>query len=420
MKHSSIFNDQAAILKNEIYSNSIIPSKRTEMWRRVELHGDTYVMGGIFGDSLLVQGGDVYVRDAVYIRDNVQIHTPPEGKTWFHSVLASGMSITNVSGNARIRFSSDIHAKKVNLRNVIVYGNVVCEDIILEDCVVLGGVFARQSLTIANSIIGTFETPTLTQRSHIGILQPFAMCQKVASRDGKILSLMPFCQMKDGKASIYEMCADDIMEKTIQDQNGTTATWTIFSICKRVFDLSDYLTAIADNLKFIEQSTGQQDPDHARLDSQLGALDSHFFSFISQHFDIRYDIPVSTFMERDVPQLGSISTAPAGTTTSSTPASSFAERSDTAGAQNLARFMLEETSTGATVAGLAQGDLDALSAFVTPDPQDPDLFRIDREILIHAMMHAGGKSRIWSMLTEWLTTKAPAGGILTVRIKRTE
>ena len=71
-------------------------------------------------------------------------------------------------------FHSDINAESVTLYNAFVAGSIYAGEIILENCVVIGGVFATQQIDLTNSIVGTFNTPSIRIDQTVYMLLPSA------------------------------------------------------------------------------------------------------------------------------------------------------------------------------------------------------------------------------------------------------
>jgi hypothetical protein len=71
-------------------------------------------------------------------------------------------------------FHSDINAKSVTLYNAFVAGSIYADEIILENCVVIGGVFATQSIDLTNSFVGTFNSPSVRIAQNVSLLLPSA------------------------------------------------------------------------------------------------------------------------------------------------------------------------------------------------------------------------------------------------------
>lgn len=69
-------------------------------------------------------------------------------------------------------FCSDINAKSITLNNTFVSGSLYGDEIILENCVVIGGVFATQSLSVKDCILGTFVSPYVELDGNVNLLLP--------------------------------------------------------------------------------------------------------------------------------------------------------------------------------------------------------------------------------------------------------
>ena len=58
--------------------------------------------------------------------------------------------------------------------NAFVAGSIYCDEAVLENCVVIGGVFATQKLDLNNSVVGTFNSPSVKASQNIRLLLPSA------------------------------------------------------------------------------------------------------------------------------------------------------------------------------------------------------------------------------------------------------
>jgi hypothetical protein len=408
MSRTKISNDQAVILEDETYSNSIIPSLRKEMWRRIELHGDTRVLGGIFGETLLVGPGNVFVRDAAYLRDHIRIQVKPGSHSWFNSVVSARNTIDKARCPARTRFSTDVHAKAINLNNAIVYGNIVCSEAILEDCVVLGGVYAQDQFEVGNSVLGTFEAGSLVQRSTIGLLQPFAMCRQIGSRTGRIFNLMPFSEAGNGKATIYEFSEQDITTKQIENPAGKAELWFLFSVANRVFDLSAYQRLIMENLRLIENSVGKDDPAGEEEQNRLlKTFDDHFFEFIGKKFAMEYDLPFSDFMNH------AVATMPGAPAIANVSESTDPLREKPSSPET---YKVVDARSGDILGWAAAREVGRVSLVAIPHASDPRRFLVPPET-IEMLEYGGASSPLTVMLREWMKTAVGEHPQLDVRFE---
>ena len=67
-----------------------------------------------------------------------------------------------------------IYAKSVILYNVFVAGSIYADEIVLDNCVVCGGVFATQQIDLKNTVVGTFNTPSIRIEGTVYLLLPSA------------------------------------------------------------------------------------------------------------------------------------------------------------------------------------------------------------------------------------------------------
>ena len=93
--------------------------------------------------------------------------------------------------NCNIIFQSDINAKSVTLYNAFVAGSIYADEIILENCVIIGGVFATQEIDLTNSIVGTFNAPSVRIAQNVCLLLPsaFSIEKILSTADAKLYNL---------------------------------------------------------------------------------------------------------------------------------------------------------------------------------------------------------------------------------------
>jgi len=93
---------------------------------------------------------------AVKIEETVlHVESGASGDISFEKAVGCGQSLVSLAPGARTRFGADINAKSVKLRNAFVAGSIFAEEIALERCVVIGGVFATKKLSIQDVLVGT-------------------------------------------------------------------------------------------------------------------------------------------------------------------------------------------------------------------------------------------------------------------------
>jgi len=76
--------------------------------------------------------------------------------TFDHSVGSAGAIVSHAPG-CRLEFLADVNARQVRLRNSYVAASIFADEVVLEDCVVIGGVFATRRLEMSDCLVGTFN-----------------------------------------------------------------------------------------------------------------------------------------------------------------------------------------------------------------------------------------------------------------------
>jgi len=168
------FNESNIQLKDNLVRGSILPEKVAELNRTVTVQGNTVVEGPVYAHKLEIQNGDLEIQGAVFTQLELYVNSEAKGHIAFKKSVGSANSIVSRAANCNIVFYSDINAKTVTLYNAFVAGSIYADEIILENSVVIGGVFATQQIDITNSIVGTFNTPSVRIAQTVSLLLPSA------------------------------------------------------------------------------------------------------------------------------------------------------------------------------------------------------------------------------------------------------
>ncbi|MDR1882797.1 MAG: hypothetical protein LBR26_08465 [Prevotella sp.] len=168
------FNESNIQLKDNLVKGSILPEKVAELNRTVTVQGNTVVEGPVYAHKLEIQNGDLEIQGAVFTQLELYVNSEATGNIVFKKSVGSANSIVSRTANCHIVFYSDINAKSVTLYNAFVAGSIYADEIILENCVVIGGVFATQEIDLTNSIVGTFNAPSVRIAQTVGLLLPSA------------------------------------------------------------------------------------------------------------------------------------------------------------------------------------------------------------------------------------------------------
>lgn len=168
------FNDQRVLLNRNKVKSSILPKVASELDRDIVVQGDTVIEGAVYARYFQIENGNLEIKGAVFTQIELHVNNDAKGSATFHKAVGSTDSIVSLAPSYRIIFQADINAKQVKLRNAFVAGSIFGDEIILDDCIVIGGVFASINLEINNSIIGTFNSPLVRVSKALHLLLPSA------------------------------------------------------------------------------------------------------------------------------------------------------------------------------------------------------------------------------------------------------
>jgi len=152
------FNETNIQLKDNLVKGSILPEKIAELNRTITIQGSTVIEGPVYAHKLEIQQGDSEIHGAVFTQLELYVNSEAKGNVTFKKSVGSANSIVSRAQNCNIMFHSDINA----------------DEIILENSVVIGGVFATQTIDLTNSIVGTFNTPSIKAAQMVSLLLPSA------------------------------------------------------------------------------------------------------------------------------------------------------------------------------------------------------------------------------------------------------
>lgn len=168
------FNDDRILLRNNHVRSRILPQSVGELDRDVVVQGECIVDGAIFARNLEIEQGPCRIRGAVFTHSELHINSDAAGSLVFEKAVGSSHSIVSLAPACRLHFLSDVTAKSVRLRNAYVAGSIFADEIVLEDCVVIGGVFGSNTVELNNCIAGTFNAPVVRASRTVYLLLPSA------------------------------------------------------------------------------------------------------------------------------------------------------------------------------------------------------------------------------------------------------
>ena len=167
-------NESNLQLKDNLVRGSILPEKASELNRTVTIQGNTVIEGPVYAHKLEIQNGDVDIQGAVFTQLELYVNSEATGSVSFKKSVGSANSVVSRAANCNLMFYSDINAKSVALYNAFVAGSIYADEVTLDNCVVIGGVFGTQQIDLTNAIVGTFNSPSVQIIQSVGLLLPSA------------------------------------------------------------------------------------------------------------------------------------------------------------------------------------------------------------------------------------------------------
>lgn len=162
------------LLKDNLVRSSILPHTSLELDRNVTIIADSVVEGAVYANKLQIESGETEIRGAVYTKIELHVDTGAKGKVVFRKSVASSDSIISYAKNCQLMFMADLNAKKVRLTHAFIAGSIYADEIQLEDCVVIGGVFSTKSIDLKNCVVGTFNSNSVFLAGSTYLLLPSA------------------------------------------------------------------------------------------------------------------------------------------------------------------------------------------------------------------------------------------------------
>jgi hypothetical protein len=161
-------------LKDNLVKTAILPKSSAELERDVNIQGNVQVEGAVYARNLILDSGPAEFESAVYAHSELHVKNDAEDEVVFKKAVASSGSVVALLLKGQCLFGADINAATVKLKNCLVAGSIFANEIQLENTVVLGGCFASKSLTLHNTITGTFNAPEVSSGGINYLLYPTA------------------------------------------------------------------------------------------------------------------------------------------------------------------------------------------------------------------------------------------------------
>ncbi len=175
------FNESRIILEDNLVKSPILPRGVNELDRDVTIKGNCRVDGPIYARNLEVASGPARICGAVFTQIELHVDSDATGAVVFEKSVGSAGAVVSHAPACHLQFLADVNATQVRLRNAYVAASIFADEIVLEGCVVVGGVFATRNLDMRNCVAGTFHAPTVRISERLYLLLPSAFSTEPAS-----------------------------------------------------------------------------------------------------------------------------------------------------------------------------------------------------------------------------------------------
>jgi hypothetical protein len=249
-------------LQNEVNGN-FYPSTQSELLRNLILKSPFNVNGGIFATNIKNIGVGI-VHGPVLATEEITFEAGqvPGNPLRFMAGINATMSIAvmetgkppeeSVIGDlnkAGIIVNGDIISNYVKLENTLVFGNIRAKQVSIVNSVILGAIFADDSLRLENSIFGSFQTGKAKLHGINGWWLPFAISSSPVefetSSDGRIAEVhyLPIILGNTGSSNIINYYEKLMKSKArifpsdvFQDNTQNGDIYYILSLAKRALN----------------------------------------------------------------------------------------------------------------------------------------------------------------------------------------
>jgi hypothetical protein len=167
-------NDNRILLNNNLVKSAILPKTSGELERDVIIQGNCIIEGAVYAHNLEIQQGELEVQGAVFTQLELHVNNDAKGKIVFRKAVGSANAIVSYALGAQLSFMADVNAKQVKLCNAFVAGSIFADEVVLENCIIIGGIFSTGNIELNNCIVGTFNCPSIRASKNIYLLLPSA------------------------------------------------------------------------------------------------------------------------------------------------------------------------------------------------------------------------------------------------------
>lgn len=256
---NSASRDSYGITVKGTHARSILPEKVVDVGRfDIRIDAEGVIEGGALCTNVEGTGTPFRIDGSLLALGSVRFAAGSSGVGVIHgptmvneSLLMESKDRTGVT----YRIVGDLSAQKVNLKNTVVYGNVMGNNVTLTNCLVFGVVNAENHLKMQDSMAFTFSAGNAELCGKICLLNCSASVTEKLSIAGEILSLAfsLWDQQDVTRGKMVKLGPEDIKTVKCEKMDGRKETKHIFSCYDRIVDVAKLGTLAAQNINWVEE-----------------------------------------------------------------------------------------------------------------------------------------------------------------------
>jgi len=236
-------NSGVLILDKHRVMSPIIPQGYKDMDNDVLVKGEAYIDGAVYARQFGIEMGPATVCGALFAKNSLTSRATNDKTIAFKKAVASGGKVELCDEGTKY-FGADVNGGIIKLKNAVVAANLFASEVILDHCVVLGGVFATKILQMNGCVVGTFNAPSAAIAGDNYMLYPsvFTVEPIHVAEGAKLynLTLADWGNLIRGLpentlSGVVEINpAADEQKISLQDKDGNITLWETYSVAGKV------------------------------------------------------------------------------------------------------------------------------------------------------------------------------------------
>ena len=253
-------SDAYEITVEGIYNHSIRPQKVDDIGRvTVNIRRDGVIKGDVLCGNLNIQGRPATIDGGVLARKSVNVQGHSGLAVVKGPMAASGSILVEAGGQeftTTTRIVGDVSGPSVRMKGAFVYGNVMGDQVKLEQCVVLGIVHARESLVFESSLALSFLAGKASVVGDRNLILLFAAAAtSKLTLTGRIHAIPHFtwnARSKTQERRAALLTNEDIRKLAVERGDSSSENLLLLSCYDRVVSMKEIEASMTENVSWLE------------------------------------------------------------------------------------------------------------------------------------------------------------------------